>query len=165
MQADDRLQLCSAPVLRDVGATTELHLQVSPWHGRDRDMCYAVHPAGTLPRRPVWEAFRLIKNRGDAIALHALPPEDPRKPGDGDHEDLVIMISGAVQDLTQMLLWQGRRDPTWPLCPAHPGRHPLRVVGRQVLWEIWEGMPLVLEDTGAMWTCPTGDFQARIGEL
>ena len=86
MPPDDRLQQCSAPVLRDVGVTTGLHLQVSPWHGRDRDMGYAVHEAGALPSRPVWETFQLITKR-------------------------------------------------------------------------------VLEDMGATWTCPTGDFHAPIGQL
>jgi hypothetical protein len=164
MPPDDRLQECAARVLRDVGATTELRLQVSPWHGRDRDIGYAIHEAGTLPLRPVWETFRLLKS-GDAMALHALPREDPLKPGDGDHHDLVIMIAGTTQQLVQMLLWQARRDPTWPRCPSHRGRHPLCIAGRQMVWEMRDGTPFVSEDTGAMWTCPTGDFQAPVGEL
>jgi hypothetical protein len=84
MPADDRLQQCSVPVLRDVGATINLHLQVSPWHGRDTDMGYVVHEAGPLPRRPVWETFQLIERGGDAIALHPLPREDPHRLGYGD---------------------------------------------------------------------------------
>ena len=165
MPLNDRLQQSSAPVLRDVGVTTGLHLQLSPWHGRDRTVGYAVHEAGTLPSRPVWETFQLITKGGDAFALHPLPLEDPHRPGNGDHADLVIMIAGAVQDLTQMLLWQGRRDPTWPQCPAHPGRHPLRILNRRMSWDLRDGMPFVHEDTGAMWTCPRGDFHAPIGQL
>lgn len=165
MPPNDRLQQSSAPVLRDVVATTELHLQVSPWHGRDRTICYAVHDAATLPSRPVWETFQLIKKGGDAIALHPFPPEDPQTPGCGDHDDLVIRIAGAVQDLTHMLLWQAGRDPTWPRCPAHPGGHPLRIMGRPLSWNMRNGMPFVLEDPGATWTCPRGDFQAPIGQL
>lgn len=165
MPPDDRLQQCSAPVLRDVGVTTGLHLQVSPWHGRDGDMGYAVHEAGALPSRPVWETFQLITKRGDAIGLHPLPREDPQRPGEGDHDDLVITIAGRVQDLVQMLLWQARRDPTWPECPAHPGRHPLRIADRSMSWDMRNGTPFVLEDMGATWTCPTGDFHAPIGQL
>jgi hypothetical protein len=165
MPLDDRLHECSAPVLRDVRATTGLRLRVSPWHGRDRDMGYAVHEAGTIPGRPVWETYQLITKGGDALALHPLPVEDPQSPGRGDHADLVITIAGAVQDLAQMLLWQGRRDPSWPQCPAHPGRHPLRILNRQMWWQIVQGMPAVHEDTDAMWMCPAGDFHARIGHL
>jgi hypothetical protein len=149
---DDRLQQCSAPVLRDVGATTELHLQVSPWHGRDPDMCYVVHRASTVPSRPVWETYQVITKGGDAIALHPLPLEDTQTPGRGDHADLVIAIAGAVQDLAPMLLWQDRRDPTWPPCPAHPGRHPLRILNRRIVWEMRAGMPFVERDSGATWT-------------
>jgi hypothetical protein len=158
-----RLQQCSAPALRDVGATTELHLHVSPWPGRDPSVGYAVHEAGTLPSRPVWETFQLITKGGDAIALHPLP--DPQRPGSGDDDDLVIMFAGAVQDLAQMLLWQRRRDPTWPQCPDHPGRHPLSIEARQMSWDIKNGKPSVHEDTGATWTCPRGDFHAPIGQL
>jgi hypothetical protein len=165
MPLDARLDRAAAPVLRDVGATTGLHLQVSPWHGRERDMAYAVHEAGTVPSRPVWEPFQLITKRGDAIGLHPLPREDLDRPGNGDLDDLVITIAGRGQDLVHMLLWQRRRDPTWPPCPAHPGRHPLRIGDRRMLWETRDGKPFVLEDAGATWMCPTGVFTVPIGQL
>lgn len=47
-------------------------------------------------------------------------PEDPRTPGCTDHDDPVILVAGVVQDLAQMLLWQGGtldeirpRRPAW----------------------------------------------------
>jgi hypothetical protein len=160
----DRLQQWAAPVLRDVAVTTGLRLQVTPWHGRDASIGFTVHENGVVPSRPVWEAFQLISMRGDALALHPLPLEDPHRAGDGDRDN-VITIAQGVQDLTQMLLWQTERDPTWPQCPAHPGLHPLRIRHRQMAWDIRGGRPFVLEDTGAAWMCPRGDAQVPIGEL
>lgn len=165
MSRPDALQQCSARILRDIGETTELHLRVSAWGGRDQAIGYVVHDSATLPSRPVWEAVQLVEENGDAIALHPFPTKSRQTPGDGDHEDVVIAIAGAVQDLAHILLWQGGHDPTWPRCPAHPGRHPLRVMGRQLSYEMRDGEPVVLDDTGASWICPRGDFQASIGRL
>lgn len=165
MPPNDRLQRASAPVLRDVVATTGLRLQVSPWHGPNHDMGYAVHEAGALSNRPVWETYQLASRSGDAIALHPLSDKTLEQPGHGDHDDLVITVASATQGLVQMLLWQRDRDPTWPPCPAHAGRHPLLVLSRQMSWDMTEGVPLVHEDTGATWSCPGGDYTAPIGQL
>jgi len=165
MRSDARLQRASAPVLHDVVATTGLRLQVSPWLGSDRDIGFAVHEAGMVPSRPVWEAAQFLTRGGDAMALHPLPREIPERPGHGDHDDLVIMVAGAAQDLVQMLLWQCHRDPTWPPCPAHAGRHPLEITVRRVSWDMRDAKPFVHEDTGARWSCPSGDVSTPIGQL
>lgn len=165
MRLDDRLQRCAAPVLRDVGTSTALRLQLSPWHGRGSDIGFAMHEAGTEPTRPVWETVQLVSKRGDSIAMHPVPPGDPRKPGVGDDVALMIMVAEAAQQLTQVLLWQDGRDPTWPPCASHSGHHPLAVEHRVVSWETRDGKPFVLDDSGATWACPTGACRTPIGRL
>lgn len=164
MSQDVRLEVCSAPALRDIAATTGLRLQVSPWHDSRSGVGYAVHEASALPRRPVWETFQLLEEEADSMALHPFPAEDPQTPGYGDYNDLVIVIAAGVQDLAQMLLWEQGRDATWPSCPAHPGGHALRVLNRRMSSSIKNGVPAV-DDSGATWTCPKGDFSAPIGTL
>lgn len=165
MSSDVRLEECSAPALRDVTVTTRLRLQVSPWQDSRGGVGYAVHESNALPRRPVWETFRLLDEGSDSMALHPFPAEDLQTPGYGDFTDLVMMIAAGVQDLAQMLLWEQGKDPTWPPCPAHPGRHALRVLMRRMSWSMTNGVPVVGEDSGATWTCPEGDFRTPIGAL
>ncbi len=165
MPIDDRLAECAAPVLRDVTVTTGLRLHISPWEDVRAGIGYAVHPAGVVPQRPVWETFRLLARNADSMALHPFPAESPQEPGYGDRDDLVLQIAGGVQQMTQMLLWQRGSDPTWPRCPDHPGGHDLRVGGRNLSWRVEGGLPVEIEDEGAAWVCPRGDFRVAIGQL
>ena len=165
MPADDRLNDCAAPALRDVAATTTLRLDVSPWEGTGTEIGYAVHQVGTVPHKPVWGTFRLLEKGADSMALHPFPTQDAVAPGHGDHDDLVAFVADGIQQMTQMLLWQERGDPTWPPCPAHLGGHGLRIEGRRMSWRMHNGLPLILEDTGAAWTCPRGDLRVPIGQL
>lgn len=165
MSQDVRLEECSAPALRDVAVTTRLHLQVSPWQDSRAGVGYAVHEAGALPRRPVWETFRLLEEGADSMALHPFPAEDHQTPGHGDDNDLVMTIAAGVQDLAQMLLWERGQDATWPSCPVHPRGHALRVLDRRMSWSMKDGVPVVDEDSGAIWTCPKDDFRTPIGTL
>lgn len=165
MSADDRLHGCAVPALRDVAVTTALRLDVSLWEEGRADIGFAVHQVGTVPHKPVWETFRLLEKGANCIALHPFPTEDPLSPGDGDHNELVILVADGVQQMTQMLLWQAGSDPTWPPCPAHPGGHDLRIAGRCMSWSMQNGLPRIHEDTGAAWICPRGDFSTPVGQL
>lgn len=145
--------------------TTSLRLHVSCWEEGRTGIGFAVHQAGAVPLRPVWETFQLLNKSADSIALHPFPSQDPRAPGDGDQNELVTLVAEGVQQMTQMLLWQQGSNPTWPPCPAHPNGHDLRISPRRMSWTMQNGLPRIHEDTGAAWICPRSDFSTPIGQL
>ncbi len=104
----------------------------------------------------------------DVAATYPLPVRVRTPPGEPDSRWISVDGTSAVgilvaaddpevhaaDDVADFLfeeLAAAGLPPTWPVCPAHPGTHPL-VAGRA--------------GNDAVWRCPrSGTVHARIGEL
>lgn len=152
MSDEELVRAAARPVLADITSTTGLHIDLSPWHGDEASIGYVLHEAGVDPATPVWEAYQLLSG-GDGLAMH--PPRfggDPRYRD--DLADVTATVADTAQQLVQVLLWQRGLDPAWPPCPAHGGRHPFRILGRETATSMRDGERVVHEDTGSAWVCP-----------
>lgn len=127
MSDTELVQSCAEAVVRDVTAATSLRIELSRWVDTENGIGAIVHEADTHPTAPVWEALGCLDG-GDNPAVH--PPSRPTEffPDSGNRTEVTIDIADAAQHLVQVLLWQRGLDPTWPPCPEHEGRHPLRVI-------------------------------------
>lgn len=81
----------------------------------------------------------------------------------GSRDHVTVDVADAAQQLVQMLLWEEGLDPTWPPCPEHCGRHPLRARYLSTI-AMSNGLP-VLSGSDARWECPDGMTSTSIGEL
>ncbi len=64
-----------------------------------------------------------------------------------------------------MLLWQHGLDATWPPCPEHPGRHPLRADYSEPPETADPHLAGGASDTISVWRCPVGRSAIIIGDL
>lgn len=64
-----------------------------------------------------------------------------------------------------MLLWERGRDVTWPPCPEHSGRHPLRVDATSDVLTSDLKLPGVEPELRCRWVCPEGTFAVPLGSL
>jgi hypothetical protein len=163
MSEIELLQSCAMTVLRDVDATTRLHVTLSEWIDADNGIEAVIHEVGVQPTRPVWEAVGCLSG-GDGLAVH--PPVRPSEgfPEIGGSADVMVMVADAAQDLVNLLLWERASDPSWPACPEHHGAHPLRArVASDA--RVLRGGTATVADSVARWECPTGSTSIPIGHL
>lgn len=164
MSDTELMQSCAEAVVRDVTATTSLRIELSRWVDPDNGIGAVVHEAGTHPRAPVWEALGCLDG-GDSLGVH--PPSRPTEffPDSGNRTEVTIDIADAAQHLVQVLLWQRGLDPTWPPCPEHEGRHPLRVVHHPVPTTTRNVQSTTQANLAARWECPAGTTTIHVGKL
>lgn len=150
-------------VVRDVAATTSLHVELSIYPDPDNGICAVVHEAGTQPTAPVWDAFGCLDG-GDSLAIH--PPSRPSElwPGSGSRTEVTVDIADAAQHLVQVLLWEQGLDPTWPACPEHQGRHPLQATYSSDVTTNSD-LPVITTASVASWECSHGSTRITVGEL
>lgn len=145
---------CFLPLDEDVQATTPVQIAITEWSDPAKGVGAVVHEAGRTPTQPVWEVVGMLR-LGDCLALHPVGSADI-KPLSRRNATVTVAIADQVQDLVQILLWTRGADPTWPPCPEHTGRHPLRVTQRAQ-----SGADL----HSPAWCCPHGSFEIPIGSL
>lgn len=164
MSDTELIQACAEAVVRDVTATTGLRIELSSWVDPENGIGAVVHEAGLHPTTPVWEAVGCLDG-GDSLALH--PPSRPSRfiPESGNRTDVTIDIARSAQDLAQVLLWQRGLDPTWPACPEHQGRHPLRAVHLSDTARASHEPASAPVSSAARWECPDGTTSIPIGTL
>lgn len=80
MSETEFLQLCAESVVRDVVATTRLHITLSEWIDPENGIAAVFHLAGVDPTRPVWETFGYV-NGGDCFSVHPPGRQRPDVPG------------------------------------------------------------------------------------
>lgn len=113
-------------LIRDVHATTPVRLAFAPapWFddGEGRSRCGVIHLAELEPNRdphaPLGAATDFNQTvftwqRGRASSLE---------------DALVDAAWGGLEAVVQIALRSRGLDPSWPPCPEHAGRHPLRAV-------------------------------------
>ncbi|WP_020145882.1 hypothetical protein [Terracoccus sp. 273MFTsu3.1] len=163
MTGIELLQSSAVTVLRDVDATTNLHVALSDWADPENGIGAVVHEAGVQPTKPVWEAAG-FQNGGDCVAIHAPMPPDGIIPGIAGRADVTVMVADAAQDVVQILLWAHGIHPAWPACAEHRGRHPLRARCNSDA-PVLGGDASTVADSVARWECPTGTTSIPIGHL
>ncbi|CCH75885.1 conserved hypothetical protein [Nostocoides japonicum T1-X7] len=159
--SDAQLMLsCAEALVRDAAATTGLRVTLSIWNDRANGIGAVVHESAVEPSTPVWEAVGWVEG-GDCLAVHSPSAPTEAFPENGDRTEVTYDIANAAQQLVQVLLWRQGSDPTWPPCPEHPGRHPLRPEDSR-----WRRDGAVeAEGALALWVCPTGTTAIAIGDL
>jgi len=160
------MQACAGVVFRDVARTTSLQLALTPWDDRPEGIGAVIHDAAVDPTQPVWEAVGYL-NAGDCLALH--PPHRHRTSDLWELPSLeaetTTDVAGVTQAVVVMLLWQRGLDATWPPCPEHPGRHPLRASQEPGPWRVDPHSPGAVTATVSVWRCPMGRTAIIIGQL
>ena len=160
------MQACAEVVFRDVVRTTGMQLRLTLWDDPAEGLGAVVHDADTNPTHPVWEAVG-YSTVGDCLALH--PPHQHHFSDRWQlptlETDTTTDIAGVTQDLVAMLLWQHGLDPTWPPCPEHPGRHPLRAGHLEPPETADLQLAGGASETISAWRCPTGRSAIIIGDL
>lgn len=160
------MRSCAQAVFRDVVRTTRLQLALTQWDDPVEGIGAVVHEAAVNPTYPVWEAVGYL-SAGDCLAVH--PPHRHRVSSRWDlpsvETETTTDLARVTQDLVVMLLWQRRQDATWPACPEHPGRHPLRADQQPGSLTAGSSRAAAGPDTMSVWTCPTGSTTLVVGDL
>ncbi len=161
------LEAVAQILMRDVHATTPVRLAFAPapWFdddGGEVSSTYGViHLAELAPSRDRHAPF------GAAIDFSQTVFSWRRDRDDSSLEDALVDAAwGGLEGVVQVALWSRGLDPTWPPCPEHAGRHPLRAVAEAL--EIRRSADHVVAQS-ATWRChqpivePNGDQQAGWG--
>ena len=128
----DRLEDAVARVRRDVEGTAgvDMTFHTYPHRASARFWPFIVAARGEdVPRRWIHGALRSLAGAG--ASAHVEP------------EDFTThLVASTVAEAVQLTRYARGLDPTWPPCPVHRGRHPLR--------------PDDYAPGGTCWVCPAG---------
>jgi hypothetical protein len=121
-------------VIDEVHRTTPLRMAfaLAPWYdnGADEDNgnVYGVVHVADSPPDPAEPAQ--YGNAPDPTRMtHAVFTWDRDMNGHQvTFEEMLVLVAGLASGLVQVGLWGMRLNPSWPPCPEHAGRHPLRPV-------------------------------------
>lgn len=137
-EAVARLEALARVVIDDVHRTTPLRLAFShaPWVFADEEgeTVWGVVHLATQP--PDEAADPCFGNAQDPTRMtHAVFSWDTDMGHLAPFDEMLVEVADRVSGIVQVGLWRTGLDPSWPPCPEHAGRHPLRPV-REPLGEV-----------------------------
>lgn len=106
---------CAQLVLSDVAVDGGVQLTYEPIDHPEADIGCLIYPGCERPLPPfaLYEPYREYTWLGFRQRVYS-------------KSDVIEALASEVQTLVQLERWMSAVDPTWPPCPAHSGRHPLK---------------------------------------
>ncbi len=145
------LEAVAQVLMRDVHATTPVRLAFAPAPWFDDDSAEGSSTYGVIHLAELAPSQDPHAPLGAATDFNQTVFTWQRDRDASSLEDaLVDAASFGLEDVVQVALWSRGLDPTWPPCPEHAGRHPLRAVAEDL--EIRRSADHVVAQS-ATWRC------------